>query len=48
MPNDLVRILNKCETFDSKLIKKYATLAKERIKSAYSWESVVKEYKKLW
>ena len=48
MPNDLVRILNKCETFDSKLIKKYATLARERIKSAYSWESVVKEYKKLW
>ena len=46
--NDLVRILDKCEQFDSKMIKKYETLAKERIKSAYTWGKVVEEYKKIW
>lgn len=46
--NDLVRIIEKCEAFDVKMIKKYETLAKERIKNAYTWKKVVTEYKKIW
>lgn len=48
LKKDLVRILDKCEQFDAKMIKKYETLAKERIKSAYTWKKVVEEYKKIW
>lgn len=45
---DLKKIIEKCESFDEKTIKKYEKLAKERIKSSYTWKLVVEEYKKIW
>ena len=46
--NDLKKIIEKAEQFDTKTITKYSKLAKERIKSAYTWKIVVDKYQKLW
>ena len=45
---DLKKIIEKCENFDEKTRKKYEKLAKERIKSAYTWKLVVEKYKEIW
>lgn len=45
---DLKRIIEKVETFDEDTIKKYETLAKERIKKDYTWEHIIEEYRKIW
>ncbi len=46
--NDLKSMIEKCDTFDASTIKKYEKLAKDRIKSTYTWQLVVEEYKKIW
>ena len=46
--NDLKKIIERADQLDTKMIKKYEKLAKERIQKDYTWEHVVQEYKKLW
>ncbi len=45
---DLVRQIEKAEKFDEKTIKKYESLAIDRIKKEYTWKLVVESYKKIW
>lgn len=46
--NDLKRLIEKCDNFNKKDIKKYGDLAKKQIKDYYTWDKVIKEYKKIW
>ncbi len=46
--NDLKRIIEMADQFDEKTIKKYEKMAKDRIKSEYTWNYIVEQYKKIW
>ena len=41
-------LIDEVDSMDSKLRYEYGMKAKERIKSAYSWEFIGSEYKRLW
>lgn len=45
---DLKNRIERVETFDETKRNKYGALAKERIKSQYTWKIVVDSYKKIW
>ena len=44
----LSRLIDVADRFDSMQRNEYGLKAKERIKSAYSWEFIGNEYKRLW
>lgn len=45
---ELAKLIDKADAMDSQQRNEYGLKAKERIKSAYSWEFIGKEYKKAW
>lgn len=45
---DLAELINKADSMSEEQRTEYGLKAKERIKSAYSWEFIGTEYKELW
>ena len=44
----LSSLIDKADEIDSMQRSEYGLRAKERIKSAYSWEFIGSEYKRVW
>lgn len=44
----LCELIDISDAMDSKLRSEYGLKAKERIESAFSWEYIGKEYKRVW
>ena len=45
---DLAKLIDKADGMSTEERARYGTAAKERIKSAYSWQFIGDEYKRLW
>ena len=45
---ELEKLINKVDNMDEALRNQFGLKAKERIKSAYSWQFIGEEYKKVW
>ncbi len=45
---NLAELIDRVDTMDRKQCEEYAHKAKERIKSAYSWQFIGEEYRKTW
>ena len=44
----LADLIDKADAMDKQLRRKYGLMAKERIKSAYSWTFIARKYQRLW